>query len=132
MHFSRTKKSRLPVINMTSLLDVMFLLVIFLLVTMKFEAEGGISVDLPRGKSQEMPKNAIMRLVIMYDGTLFFEREKIQQAELSEKIKATRAGKEKPVLVIQADKDVPWERIVAVTDIAKLAGQARVNFRIKP
>lgn len=132
MQFLQNRKSKAPVINVTSLIDVMFLLVIFVLITARFDPQGGIAVDLPKGKSKEVPKNAIYELTIMHDGTMFLNKDRVANLEaLGKGIRAYRAKVKNPVLVIKADKDVSWERIVLVTDAAKQSGQGKVNFRIK-
>ncbi len=137
MRFSRDRSSRGATINVTSLIDVMFLLVIFVLLSAKFEPEGGIAVDLPKGKLKEVARSNTYKLTIMYEGTMFLRKKKVAGKELAAEVKRIRAefrqqGRADPVLVIEADKDVSWERIVTVTEDAKLAGQSRVNFRIRP
>ncbi|MBN2712088.1 MAG: biopolymer transporter ExbD [Planctomycetes bacterium] len=133
MNFTNPRKAKGNVINVTSLIDVMFLLVIFVLISARFDPEGGIAVDLPQGKSKEIPETRTYELTILYDGTMFLNKKKIKDdTELAEAIKAFRAEAKDPVLVIKADKDVSWKRIVVVTDTAKMSGQGKVNFRIKP
>jgi biopolymer transport protein ExbD len=132
MKFSAARKNRLPIINITSLIDVLFLLVIFLLLSAKFEQEGGIGVDLPQGKSREVPETRVFDLTITHDGSMFLEKEKVTLVALAERIKKLRESAKDPVLVIRADKDVSWDHIVRVTDTARLVGQAKVNFKIKP
>lgn len=136
MQFQQQSTTRGRGINITSLIDVMFLLVIFLLLSTKFEPEGGIAVDLPKGQSKDVPKGNTLTLVVLHDGTLFLNREKVPEdpagKALVEAISKAREGKQDPVMVIQADKDLPWQTIVKLTDMAKEAGQAKVNFKIKP
>ncbi|MHC4873711.1 MAG: ExbD/TolR family protein, partial [Planctomycetota bacterium] len=55
MRFKENNRKRLA-INITPLIDVLFLLVIFVLVTAQFEDVGGISVELPQGKAKELPE----------------------------------------------------------------------------
>lgn len=133
MRFAATRKSRAAVINITPLIDIMFLLVIFLLISAKFEPKGGIAVDLPQGQSAEVPEsNRVYELVITYTGDYYLKREKIGPEDLPERIRQIRRTMRDPILVIKADKEVPWEKVVAVTDIAKRVGQTKVNFKIKP
>lgn len=132
MRFVTRKRLKAPVINITSLIDVVFLLVIFLMLAAKFEPEGGIGVDLPKGQSAEVPKERVFDLVIVHDGTMYLNKETVVLDDLAAHIQAKRKELGDPVLVIRADKAVPWERIVAVTDVAKQAGQGKVNFKIKP
>lgn len=132
MRFQTHRGNRAPAINITSLIDVMFLLVIFVLLSAKFEPEGGIAVDLPQGKSREVPQTSTYKLTLTHTDVMYLQKEKVTLTELPEAIKRMRATLKDPTLVVAADKDVPWERIVVVTDIARQAGQAKVNFKIKP
>ncbi len=132
MHFRVRNKSRVPAINVTSLIDVLFLLVIFVLLSAKFEPDAGIRVDLPQGKSRETVQNEPVTLKVTQDGTIFFEKTETSLEALPEAIRKMRTDKSDPVLVIEADKRVEWERVVQVTDAAKTAGQAKINFKIKP
>lgn len=132
MRFVRERARRGAIINITSLIDVMFLLVIFVLLSAKFEPEGGIAVDLPKGKSIEVPKTKTFDLVITHDFRLYLQKEPVEWSNLRQAIEKARSSLEDPVLIIRADKTVPWEKIVLATDDAKLAGQTKINFKIKP
>ncbi len=126
----RTRKS--AVINVTSLIDVMFLLVIFVLVSAKFETDGGIAVELPQGKSTDVAKVEVQVLSIKKDGELFFQKDKITYKELPERIKNMRKEFKDPVIVINADKATPYKFVAEATDIIKQSGQSKFNLKLKP
>jgi len=132
MHFRIRSKSRVPAINVTSLIDVLFLLVIFVLLSAKFEPDAGIRVDLPQGKSRETVQNEPVTLKVTQDGVIYLEKNETALDALPDAIRKVREKMNDPVLVIEADKRVEWERVVQVTDAAKSAGQAKINFKIKP
>jgi len=132
MRFSEPRRSKAPVINVTSLIDVIFLLVIFLLITAKYDTEGGIAVDLPKASSQEVPKSFdVYDVTIMHDGTLFLGQDKVLAGELPAKIQEMRARMNDPVLVIRTDRDAPAGMIIMVTEVAKRTGQRKLNFKTK-
>ncbi len=132
MRFSEQVRSRAPVINVTSLIDVMFLLVIFVLVTAKYEPEGGIAVDLPKGASEDVPQTPeIFRVTIMHEGTIFLDKDEILLGELPAAIKKKRQALRDPVLVIRSDQEAPAGLLVSVTEIAKQCGQQKLNFKTK-
>jgi len=133
MRFRDRRRPTAAVINITPMIDVMFLLVLWVFLSAKFEPEGGISVQLPTGKSAEMPdKPQTAELVVLPDDRMYLQKEKVRLDELSGKLKALRETMKDPILIISADKDVPYQRIIAVTDCAKMAGQAKLNLKIKP
>ncbi len=130
MRFStRAKKS--AAINVTSLIDVVFLLLIFVMVSAKFETDKGITVDLPQGQSSEVPKEEVQVLTIKPDGELFFEKDKISFDQLAGCIEKMRKDLKDPVIVINADKSTPYEYVARATDIIKEAGQTKFNLRLK-
>ncbi len=125
------KTKRSAAINVTSLIDVMFLLVIFVLISAKFEPDGGISVELPKGKSTEVAKVEVQVLTIKPDGELYFQKDKISFDTLPERIKKMRKEFKDPVIVINADKSTPYEFVAKATDIIKQSGQSKFNLKLK-
>lgn len=132
MKFHTTGVGRGKEINVTSLLDVMFLLVIFVLVAAKFEKDGGIAVNLPSGSSKEVAKNEVQILSITKDGKVFLQKREISFATLEEEIKKMRTTIKDPVVVINADRDAPYGLVAQATDLIKKAGQSKFNLKIKP
>ncbi len=128
----KTGTKRSAVINVTSLIDVMFLLVIFVLISAKFEPDGGIAVELPQGKSTEVAKVEVQVLTIKPDGELFFQKDKIDFSELSARITGMRKEFKDPVIVINADKSTPYEYVARATDIIKQSGQSKFNLKLQP
>lgn len=124
MRFLEDRKSRAPVINVTSLIDVVFLLVIFLLITAKFDQEGGIPVDLPKGKLEQAPAaQDSFTVTIVHDGTLFVDKKKILLGELAGEIKALREKMPDPIMCIKTDSEAESQYLVNVMEVARLCGQ---------
>ena len=131
MNFKSSKPRRAGVINVTSLIDVMFLLVIFVLLSAKFEPDGGIAVNLPEGKSTEVPKTELQVLTIKPDGVLYFQKDKISYKELPVRIKQMRKDFKDPVIVINADQKTPYRYVAKATDIIKQSGQSKFNLKLQ-
>ena len=130
MNFSkRSKKS--AAINVTSLIDVMFLLLIFVLISAKFEPDKGLSVNLPSGVSTEVPKLEYEVLSISKDGSLYFDKNKINYDKLPGCIQAMRKKYKDPVVVINADEDTLYKYVARATDIIKSSGQKKFNLKLK-
>ena len=102
MRFAESRRSKAPVMNVTAFIDVLFLLVLFLLVTAKYDTEGGIAVDLPQGKTQESPQVPdTFDITVMHDGTMFLDKTAVAESELGLEIQKMRGHLKDPVLVIR-------------------------------
>lgn len=131
MKFTQVGKKRHVAINITSLIDVMFLLLIFVLLSAKFETESGIAVDLPQGKSKETKEPEVEVLSINKDGEIYFGKKKIGLGDLSHEIIAMRKNKKDPILVINADKSANYGIFAEVMDVVKLSEQTKFYFKTK-
>ncbi|MDR1611241.1 MAG: biopolymer transporter ExbD [Planctomycetota bacterium] len=136
MSFLPEKKAGSSAINLTPLIDCMFLLVIFIMIAARFESEGGIPVDLPAASSKVVPRVETLTLTIAVDGAVFLGDEAVDIADLDAKIAAARTAAGDPdgeriVLVIKGDKDAQHGRIVQALDAATRAGQRRVTIRTR-
>lgn len=114
-------------IDMSPLLDVVFILLIFFIVSTVFVKETGIEVDKPQAISaQKLDQSAILVAIsrtgeVMYDGAnigVSGVRSMVEQLLL----------KEQRAVVVQVDKAVSAELLVEVIDEAKLAGASTVNI----
>lgn len=114
-------------IPLTSLTDIMFLLLIFFMVTTTFQASSGIQVKLPASTAQ-MPEEKVERLVVSIkaDGRIFVDESPTEESALDEAFK--KAGEKNPetLVVIRADKDVLHGRVVQVMDSARRMGLTRI------
>jgi biopolymer transport protein ExbD len=132
MKFITAKKSRGSVINITSLIDVMFLLLIFVLLSAKFEQERGITVALPTGETKDAAAPEIAVLSLTPGGELYWGKDRITVADLAPAVKDLREKMADPVLVINADKAVPYGVLAEILDRVKLAGQSKFYLKTAP
>lgn len=129
MRFTENNRKKLS-INITPLIDVLFLLVIFVLVTAQFEDVGGISVDLPQGKSKELPEIQTLNLVLTSDGEYYLEDRNIPLENLEEELKQLSLKAKESILIVKADKGVRWEMVALAIDTAKNVGLKKIAFKI--
>ena len=114
-------------IDLSPLLDVVFILLIFFIVTTVFVKETGVEVDKPQAIStQKLERNVIM-LAITNAGEVIYDGNNIGVAGVRNTVSQLLAQREQAV-VIQADKQVPTELLVQVLDESKLAGAVTVNI----
>lgn len=116
------KKRRKVIINITSLIDVLFLLLIFFMVSSTFVEQPGMKLELPESKSSSTEKIKELILEINSDQTMALNEEPVTLENLEEKFKSLLPSLEEKSLVLKADKNVPHGTVVKVMDLAKLSG----------
>jgi biopolymer transport protein ExbD len=115
-------------INMSPLIDLVFLLLIFFMVTTSFVRETGIDVQRPSASTATLTENGNILVAISKEGTLHFDGKKIDLRSLRSHI--TRALSENPegAVVIVADKISYTGLVIQVMDQCRLAGAKRVSL----
>ncbi len=114
-------------LDLAPLLDVVFILLIFFIVTTVFVRETGVEVDKPQALSSEKIQKSILLIAITQKGEVVYGGTNIGvKGVKSTLMQASR--KEKKPLVIQADKTVQTDLLVRVIDEAKLAGITSVSI----
>lgn len=116
------KKHRKVIINITSLIDVLFLLLIFLMISSTFVEQPGMKLELPEAKSALTEKIKDLVLQIDADGTLRLNDAIVEIETLEQAFKEMLPKLEEKSLVLKADKSVPHGTVVKVMDLAKLSG----------
>jgi biopolymer transport protein ExbD len=118
---NREEETRLSI---APLIDIVFLLLIFFMVTSHFDIATGVRIRLPKVSKKifsEEDRNKIT-LVIDKSAQTYLEGKKINKKTLQKKLQ-TMVNKGGILhLVLQADKDVPHGKVVQIMDIAKRAG----------
>ncbi len=112
-------------INISPLIDVVFILLIFFIVTTVFVEETGVEINKPRAATQQdLERNSIL-IGVTPAGQVFYGGREIGVAGVRSTVSRLLKQEEMPV-IIQADRDTPTQSTVQVLDEAKLAGAERV------
>jgi biopolymer transport protein ExbD len=132
----RHKRDDEPKIDMTPMVDVVFLLLIFFMISTTFVENPGISVDLP-DSSSEVSQSEPHETKVFVDrsGTLFLDQSQVSIEQLPARLEAIRAGHpEAGSFVLMADQDVRHGLVVSIMDIAQQAGfrQLAIGTEKKP
>ncbi len=115
----------LDIFNFSSLTDIIFLLLIYFLLTSSFFAKSGIEVNIPEASnSNEKPVEPII-LVITSKGEYFLNEQKIKFQEISQYLSSLIKNDTNKVIVINADKNISLQTTVDVIDIAKSVGVSK-------
>ncbi|HSS64708.1 MAG TPA: biopolymer transporter ExbD [Gammaproteobacteria bacterium] len=128
----RHSKKETPEVNITPLIDVVFLLLIFFMVSTTFQREAELNIELPEASSQA-PETQDQRIEIAIDasGRYFVNGRPLinrQPRTVREALKRASEGNESASLVISADADTPHQAVVTVMDAARQLGLVRLTF----
>lgn len=108
--------------NMAPMADVVFLLLIFFMLTSSFILEPGIDIDLPRAATAEEQIRQKHVLTITRDSTVLLDEDVVSFSTLQRVLEDTFAGESSKLLIVRADKNVPHGVVVRALDISRQAG----------
>lgn len=129
MNFKRNAldEEREPALNLTSLIDVMFLLVIFFAVSTTFRVHPGLSVNLPRAQSERIAEDKrTLKALLTKSGEIFLDHEKVERADLFETLRKLQRRSRVSLFVLEADEESLHGRVVELMDAARQAGIPRL------
>ena len=128
----RTSMRDSPEINLTALIDVVFLLLIFFMVSTTFEWRTELSIELPQASAQEIARDdAVVDVVIDAAGNVHVEGRRLDDPTagiLRRALASAAQGLDSPQVVISADGQTPHQSVVTVMDAARQAGLYRLTF----
>lgn len=122
MAIQTQKKQEDVEIDMTPMLDIVFIMLIFFIVTTVFVKQAGVDVSKPSALSAEERKNAYIFVAIDDKNQIFIDKDMVQPAEIKAKIQSLRTENLEGEVVIQADKKARAGLVLQVLDIAKSSG----------
>ena len=123
----RLEQERAPGIEMAPLIDMVFILLIFFIVTTAFVRETGVEVQKPEAAAAVRLEDDLILLAITSAGEVWHDRNNIGVAGVRSTVGALLLSRERPV-VIQADRRVTTDLLVRVMDEAKLAGATSLRI----
>ena len=115
-------------IDMTPMLDIVFIMLIFFIVTTVFVKEAGIEVNKPSGTLAVSPKNANIFIAITEDGKVWMDKREIDTDSVRANLDRLMAEQPSDVIIIQADKEAEHGLVVEVMDQIKAAGIDRISI----
>jgi biopolymer transport protein ExbD len=119
--------------DLTPLVDVVFLLLIFFMLSTTFIVAPGIKVKLPKSSSTEISREKKeVRVVMAKDDKIFVEQKLVSIDELGKYL--MKAARESPegMVIIQADERVLHGKVVEVMDVAKTSGFNKLAIATRP
>ncbi len=113
-------------INLTPMLDVVFIMLIFFIVTATFIKQAGINVNRPDAMTAEQKPTVAMLIAISPNGEIWIDKKRVDPAAVRAHIEKLHAENPKGGLVVQADKQSTNEKLMAVLSAARAAGLQEV------
>ncbi len=115
-------------INITPMLDIVFIMLIFFIVTASFVKEAGIDITRPPAATAERKERGNILVAITENDQIWVDRRQVDPRALRANIERLHAENPQGSVVIQADKDSKNGLLVQVMDAARLSGVTSVSL----
>ena len=124
----RAREDEESEVNLTPMLDVVFIMLIFFIVTASFVKEAGIDVNRPDAATAEKKTKGNILGAITENGQIWIDKRQVDPRALRANIERLHAENPQGSVVIQADKNSKNGLLVQVMDSARLAGVFNVSI----
>jgi biopolymer transport protein ExbD len=128
MRRARAREQEESEVNLTPMLDVVFIMLIFFIVTASFVKEAGIDVSRPPAATAERKERGNILVAITENDQIWMDRRQVDPRALRANIERLHAENPQGSVVIQADKNSKNGLLVQVMDAARLAGVSNVSL----
>ncbi len=133
MNIRSSRRSRQVSVDMTPLIDVVFLLLIFFMVSTTFDKQTQLKVDLPEASAQakEVKKDQVIAISIDRAGHYYMnDRELVAHdvAALKRAIGKLAGGRTDMPVVVSSDREAPFQAVMKVMDAASQMNLSRLSF----
>ncbi|MCM2679825.1 ExbD/TolR family protein [Echinimonas agarilytica] len=115
-------------IDMTPMLDIVFIMLIFFIVTTSFVKEAGIQVNKPKANNTSKEKSANIFIAIKENGEIHMDRRQVDIERVGANIERMLAEQPTDTVVVQADKEAKHGVVVKVMDQIKEAGIDKISI----
>jgi len=112
-----------PRVDLTPMIDVVFLLLIFFMISTTFIENPGLQIDLPDATAQQLSaEEKEVQVYLTAKGEIFLERQPVNLNELKEKLANYSAAAKQMTFMLMADKDALHGKVISLMDLAKTVG----------
>jgi biopolymer transport protein ExbD len=123
---ARPKKRYAVQMPITPLIDIVFMLLIYFLLTTNFMVDEGIKIKLPQARAAAPQTEETITVYVDSQGQAFLGDEEISLDRLFDRLKEKIGARQDELVVVRADRAVMLNKAVKVMDIAKAAGAGRL------
>ena len=126
MNFSRARRVD-PIVDMTPLIDIIFQLVLFFMVSTTFISAPGIEVDLPRSSADTVLRDQDdLSIWVAEDGAVYVDDRPVNFDGLKAALDVAAADNPNTLIMLKADRGVAHGRVVAIMDAARNRGLTKL------
>ncbi len=109
-------------LDMTPMLDIVFIMLIFFIVTTSFIKESGVTVSTPQAQTAAQQENANIFIAITADGEVWIDRRPVDPRAVRTVVARLHADNPEGSVIIQSDEEAATRTLVEVMDQVRLAG----------
>jgi len=113
-------------LNITPMLDIVFIMLIFFIVTTSFVKESGVSVNSPQASTASDQENVNIFIAITAEGEIWIDRRPVDSRSVRAIVARLHADKPEGSVIIQSDEDATTRVLVDVMDQVRLAGVDKI------
>jgi len=126
MIFKRRVLLEKGLLDIAPLIDIVFLLLVFFMLTSSFIFQPGIKINLPKALTSEVIQKENLIIVITDDNNLHIDERLVDMEELSSRLKI--ASRESKPVLIKADRKASLGKVVEIWDLCRVEGLEKVNI----
>ena len=119
-----------PEFSMSSMTDIVFLLLIFFMIASTLVTTNAIDILLPKASGKTENKKSVA-VSIKKNLTYYIDQKRVGESVLENELLALLSSQEKPTIILRAEKSVPVENVVKVMDIAN-RNKFKVILAVRP
>lgn len=130
--FGSRSRPRRPAINITPLIDVLFLLLIFFMVSSTFRQSPGIEVALPQAQNAAEQQQSPYEIIVRADGGMLYRDQEMTRESLQQELIRLKEEEPDATLILRADEGAPFQRGLDVMDVARGVGFEQLQIPTQP
>jgi biopolymer transport protein ExbD len=130
----KLQHDEMPALNLTSMIDVLFLLIIFFMVATKFdEMERTIDVAVPQvaQAGEDVPPKQPLVVSVLADGRLDLDGKTVTETELTTRLAAARTPLTEPTVVIHGDATCAFQHVASALGACRQAGISDLGITVR-
>lgn len=128
----QSRRREEPDVNLTPLIDVVFLLLIFFMVSTTFERDTAISLELPEASGESLQSERVaVEISIDAEGRYYVNQQELINTQLDtikRAIQQAVAESENPQIILSADRMTPHQAVITAMDAARQLGLVNLTF----
>lgn len=128
----QSRQGEEPEVNLTPLIDVVFLLLIFFMVSTTFERETEITLELPEATGDPIAtEKKVVEISIDAKGRYYINKQEVINTQidtLKRAIQKAVGEDEEPQIILSADKDTPHQAVITAMDASRQLGFVHLTF----